>query len=303
MKHLSLWLCLLLNGFILGQSCDYTLSGTIYDFHDNSILENVAIINTKTNQTYYSNSKGEFTIPSLCKGEYEFTLVHESCENEKVKVSISSDEKVKWYMEHHIITLQGIETKGQIHPMNKTISETHLHEEDLQKYATESLGSALKQVVGVTALETGNTIAKPMVHGLHSSRLLIINDKTRQEDMEWGIEHAPLLDVNSYGDVKVLKGVSALRYGGDAIAGIVLAERRRLPNHNQLTGGISLTGIYNGRGGAGDAYIQKKWKNNLGFQVEGGYRKNGDYESPDYYLFNTGVEQSSFFCRRRLGYF
>ena len=58
------------------------------------------------------------------------------------------------------------------------------------------MGDALNTLSGVSTLNTGNSIVKPMIHGLHSSRLIIINNNVRQFDQEWGEEYAPNIDIN-----------------------------------------------------------------------------------------------------------
>jgi outer membrane receptor protein involved in Fe transport len=52
----------------------------------------------------------------------------------------------------------------------------------------------------------------------------IINNNVRLEDQEWGTEHAPNLDINSAGEITVIKGASSLQYGGDAVGGLVIIE-------------------------------------------------------------------------------
>jgi iron complex outermembrane receptor protein len=43
-------------------------------------------------------------------------------------------------------------------------------------------------------------------------------------EQEWGVEHAPNIDVNNFQHIDVIKGASALRYGSDAIGGVVVLE-------------------------------------------------------------------------------
>src|SRR5690606_20128422 len=64
----------------------------------------------------------------------------------------------------------------------------------IEKYSNQTLGDALKEVSGVSILKTGSTIVKPVINGLHSSRVPIINNNVRLEDQQWGTEHAPNFD-------------------------------------------------------------------------------------------------------------
>ncbi|MEZ4903168.1 MAG: Plug domain-containing protein [Spirosomataceae bacterium] len=54
----------------------------------------------------------------------------------------------------------------------------------------QTLGDVLKNMSGITMLQTGATITKPVIHGLHSNRVLIMNNGVRQEGQQWGNEHS-----------------------------------------------------------------------------------------------------------------
>ena len=64
-----------------------------------------------------------------------------------------------------------------------------------------------------------------MIHGMHSNRVLILNNGVRQEGQQWGIEHAPEVDPFIANKISVIKGANSVRYGSDAIAGVVLVEK------------------------------------------------------------------------------
>jgi iron complex outermembrane receptor protein len=106
---------------------------------------------------------------------------------------------------------------------------------DLEQTKGFSLAEALSRVTGVAMLQTGATISKPVIHGLHGNRILTINNGVRQEGQQWGNEHAPEIDLFIAGRLTVIKGVDELRYGSDAIGGVILVEPkalRTLPGYN-----------------------------------------------------------------------
>ena len=111
---------------------------------------------------------------------------------------------------------------------NATLSSSTLSAADLQVNAGKPLGELLKEASGVNSLQSGPTISKPIIHGLHSNRVLIINNGVRLEGQQWGSEHAPEIDPFSVARALVLKGAASLRYGSDAIGGVVLLEPHEL---------------------------------------------------------------------------
>lgn len=293
---LYFWLIFLLGIIPLSaQNCNLKLQGKVIDFHNGMELEQVEIKQLSTNRIVYTNEDGNFVFDKLCSGTHEFLLKHHDCDDTVMKIDIHENKIVEWFLEHHIIELEQLEAHGAVKREISTAVEQHIHIKEIREKSAETLGSALKTISGVSALESGNSIIKPMIHGLHSSRLIILNGGTRQEDMEWGVEHSPNIDLNSFHDLRVIKGSAALRYGGDAIAGVVLAEHPILPRKNEWKGETTLTGIYNGKGGAGNLLVHKGFNSPLAFQLQTSYKKHGDFKSPDYYLRNSGAETKAFF--------
>lgn len=41
----------------------------------------------------------------------------------------------------------------------------------------------------------GLLLPNPVIHGLHSNRILILNNEVRQEGQQWGADHAPEIDL------------------------------------------------------------------------------------------------------------
>lgn len=164
----------------------------------------------------------------------------------------------------------------------------------IEKYSSESLGDALKEISGVSSLKTGNTIVKPIINGLHSSRVLIINNNVRLEDQQWGTEHAPNMDLNTAGKISVIKGAQGLQFGGDAIGGTVIIDPPHIPVKDTIFGKTILSAQSNGRGGSLTSSLFKGYKSGWNWNLQGTYKYLGDFEAPDYVLSNTGNREKNF---------
>ena len=70
----------------------------------------------------------------------------------------------------------------------------------------KSLASLLEHVSGVSSIQTGTTVAKPVINGMYGNRILIVNNGARQTGQQWGADHAPEIDQNSSGSIEVVKG-------------------------------------------------------------------------------------------------
>jgi len=208
---------LLLSSFqALSQNCDFTLSGILTDLHDDSVLEGATLIVAGSELTFVTDFEGKFKISNLCNETYSIQVSHPFCLTKGFRVRISGDTFKSFKLEHHLEELNEITVDGKIKSKeSKTLQENTILKEELERFSSGTLGDALNSLSGVSSLNTGNTIVKPIINGLHSSRVAIINNGVRMEDQEWGAEHAPNIDVNAINRLTLIKGAGALQYSGD----------------------------------------------------------------------------------------
>uniref|UniRef100_UPI0030DC9871 TonB-dependent receptor n=1 Tax=uncultured Planktosalinus sp. TaxID=1810935 RepID=UPI0030DC9871 len=203
--------------------------------------------------------------------------------------TIPFDGSLNIRLEHHLEELDQVTVKGSAAiDYVATQLENRIEKEDIENLSYASLGEALKMLSGVSSLNTGSTVVKPVIQGLHSSRVLIMNNGVRMQDQEWGVEHAPNVDLNTAGSISVIKGASALQYGGDAVGGIVLVEPQRVIRKDSLFGRTVLSGSTNGRGGTLTSSFTKTKETGWYGTLQGTLKRFGDFETPEYVLSNSG---------------
>ncbi|MEM9982067.1 MAG: TonB-dependent receptor, partial [Bacteroidota bacterium] len=171
-----------------------------------------------------------------------------------------------------------------------------LEEDDLRQTYGKSLGEALEHITGVNTLSTGATIQKPMIHGLHSNRLVILNNGVRLESQRWGAEHAPEMDPFLAKQLSVVKGAAGVQYGAEAIGGVVIANPSTLPLASPWQGEMHLIGMSNGRQGVFSATLEKGSQKikGLGWRLQGTLKRGGDLQAADYSLTNTAHSEANF---------
>lgn len=274
------------------QECKTILLGEIVDFHDNTPLEGATISITGKNTAIESDARGKFTLDSLCDGVIELEISHPECTSEFIVIDLQGDTFKKIRLEHHLEELDEVKVIGD-NSNKKTASsqEEHLSLRTVDQYSGQSLGDALKQINGVSSLNTGANIVKPIIQGLNGSRILILNNNVRMQDMEWGEEHAPNVDINANQNISVIKGAAALEYGGDAIGGVIVLEPLPIINTDSLFGKTQVNAFSNGRGGNITSSITKSYSNGLYAKIQGSFKYLGDMEAPNYLLSNTGIRE------------
>jgi len=225
MRYLLLFAFIGVYSITYSQNCSNTLTGYVIDLHDQSPLDGATIIVAGSEQLIKTDINGRYRITDLCDATYTLQVSHPACNTQAIRVVVKNDTERNINMEHHLEELGEVEIAGA---KNKQLTQTApvitLQEDAIDLNSAKSLGDALKSISGISSLNAGATIVKPVIQGLHSSRITLINKGTRIQDQEWGEEHSPNVDLNNAGSVRVIKGASGLQFGGDAVGGTIILD-------------------------------------------------------------------------------
>ncbi|MBY0245643.1 MAG: TonB-dependent receptor [Sphingobacteriaceae bacterium] len=278
------------------QGCNLRLSGVIIDEATNKVLPNATLVLINENKIAVSNKSGVYKFNKLCAGSYRLKISHIGCSPMEINVIISEDTFNKNIRLTHIeqqlneVVINAQSTKD----INSIKSSLNANE--LEKTKGSTLGEMLKQINGVNVLQTGSTIFKPVVHGLHSQRVLILNNGVRQEGQQWGADHAPEIDPLLAGNLSVIKGAGALKYGSDAIGGAVLVEPKSLAISEGFHTEINNIYSSNNRMNLINAIVEHGGKPNSPWSWRSHltYKQGGNARTPDYWLHNTGLKELNY---------
>ena len=201
------------------------------------------------------------------------------------------------FSQEKIEELDEVVVYDKFNKITKALNKTILTNRDLEDLSSLPFGEVLKQINGVSTLNTGNTISKPVIHGLHSSRVAVINNGVRIEDQEWGVEHEPSLDINSVDQIFVLTGADKLEYSGNSLGGVVVTLPKAVRKAVGFSGKTLFTASSNGRGGSLASKFENRFSNDWFANLNWTVKKFGDFETPDYILSNTGYEENNISLR------
>ena len=279
-----------------GKVCTASIEGRVLDEHDQTPLEYATIYILEVNKGTLSGETGFYIIEGICDGTYTFRITHLGCSPIEQKVVIKGKTIHHFYPEHHAELLNSIAIIRHKPAEQSTQQKNEVSIEKMEQSKGLSLGDALKNIPGVQTFNTGSTISKPVIHGLHSNRILILNNGIRQEGQQWGVEHAPEIDPFTAGKMAVIKGANSVRYGSDAIAGVILIDPKPLRDSAGINGELNLVGMSNGRGGTVSMYMDGNFRklSPLSWRIQGTLKQSGNVSAPDYFLINTGVKEYNF---------
>jgi iron complex outermembrane receptor protein len=278
--------------------CRYHIHGIVYDQNRKPVL-GAAIYVAELAKGNVTNELGDYTIDDLCIGNYTLICSYVGYETDTAIVSIAAGRLV--VEQNFKLQETGIEL-GEVIITEQKIAPPAMQPQvtlqgiDLDRTRGLTLGESLKGIPGVTTIQTGPSISKPVIHGLHSNRVLVMNNGIRQEGQQWGSEHAPEIDPFIAKKINIVKGAAGVRYGADAIGGVVLLEPAPLPYGVGITGELNAVASTNNRQGVLSGIVQGGFPKNDAFswRVQGTAKRAGNSHAPGYYLKNTGVSELNF---------
>lgn len=277
------------------EPCNIALNIKLVEKHNGQVVSPAVVHVDEVNLTVEADEKGIVTIDKLCAGIYTFHVHAAGHEHYLEKVNVSKNGELKFRLAHLEGWLDEVEISEE---RTSTViqDKDKLDKEALTQQAGNNLGDVLKTVNGLNTLNTGATISKPVIHGLHSNRLILLNNGIRQEDQQWGSEHAPNIDPFLANNITVIKGAAGVKYGTEAIAGVVLIEPAPLRRKPGWDAELNLAAFSNNRMGVASATVEHNFKKlpPLSFRLQGTYKKGGNYRTPNYWVANTGVEENNY---------
>ncbi len=285
----------LFNSDLAAQSCSYTISGQITNKSTKKGIGFIEVLVNPGNLKTKTDSLGNFLIAQLCSNNYTIKLYNKDELLESKSINLTKSQNINFSIDLNITQLEEVVVRSKRDDNKNTIKE-ELSLKEINQTRGQTLGEVLQRVNGVTVLQTGSTIFKPVIHGLHSQRILILNNGIRLEGQQWGSEHAPEIDPFTADKFTVLKGAGALRYGSDAIGGAVLVEPKVLPETPGTSGEVNTAYFDNNRMYVLNGMVQQNLKKipALSWRLQATYKRGGNSRTPDYWLWNTGVKEFNY---------
>lgn len=274
------------------DSCSFRIRGSIVDAETRKPVPYATVVIQSTSRGAVADEYGNFLLSGLCGNEYtlicssvgykQLTHHHDAYHNDPVIYLASAPSQLE------SVVVEGEAIVGDLQSMVlDKIDQTQL-----AGTSSRTLASTIADLQGVSFTSTGSNVQIPVIHGLYGNRILIINNGVKHGFQNWGSDHAPEIDINSADNISVLKGAAGVRYGPEALGGVIVVEGNTLELSRKLHGAIRSGCETNGRGyysntsfGAGN----RRFSYHLG----GNYIRIGDRHTADYSLTNSGKEERS----------
>ncbi|MBX9636610.1 MAG: TonB-dependent receptor, partial [Nitrosomonas sp.] len=157
-----------------------------------------------------------------------------------------------------------------------------------------TLGQTLNEELGVSNASFGPGVGIPVIRGLTGSRVRILQNGIGTHDAtSLSPDHAVAIDPLFAEEIRIMRGPEIVRYGGNAIGGIVDVNDHRIPGKRTtkpISGSVESRYDTNGDG-TNSAFKLNLGKDRLAFNLGGFFRKRGDTQIPGKAIDAALVEQ------------
>lgn len=277
------------------RECQFAIRGRVVDRDVETPIGGAVIVSSAFEQSVRTAADGGFRIENLCIGEVPLTVSKTGFEPGETTVSVP--------FEGELLVRLGyvMQTVTITAPLADPLAELGFRDEidgqDLLETRGLSLADALRDASGVQVVRSG-AVAKPVIDGFFGNRILILNDGLRHHGQLWSLDHAPEVDPFGANRLTVVRGAEGVRYGTDAIGGVILIEPPPFIDPDDpviVRGEGNLVGMVNGLQGIANLGLATvvPWLPELSVRARGSVKKAGSLYAPTFPLDNTGAEEFS----------
>jgi len=289
--------CLLLLTFIANaqESCSYELTLQFVEQHTLEPIHPAVVYIEELKLSLNTDEKGVVVFKNLCEKEYTLHLHSFGYAAFEQKINVHQKTSLTFKIKHDTENLNEVVIKEERHAKLIQSSE-QLHADEISAQSGKTITQLLQQINGVNALGNGATISKPIIHGMHSNRIATLNNGIKQEDQQWGAEHAPNIDPFSAGKITLVKGAAGVQYGTDALAGVILIEPQEISSEPGWNGALHLAAASNNRMGVAALRMDHNFEHikGLSMRFQGSLKQAGNYRIPNHWVDNTGMKEANF---------
>jgi iron complex outermembrane recepter protein len=225
-----------------------TISGVVLD-DDNQTLPGVTVSLNDGSYGTVSDQHGVFVFKELPAAPYKlaasfvgyqtFTAILEPAIHDH-QITIRLEVK-EYALDEVVVVNSRRETLRRAESMSVDV----IGEGFLSSNRSGSLMQTLQTVPGVQSMNIGSGISKPVIRGLGYYRVVFAQNGIKQSGQQWSSHTGLSVDQQSIHHLEVIKGPASLRFGSDAIGGVINTLPANIPQPGAIGGQVVLTGKTN----------------------------------------------------------
>lgn len=280
--------------FLLSTFC-YSVtaqnSGIVKD-SENQPIDNVSVFIADQNILLKTNKLGEFFFKSKLPNNTYLNFYKNGYVSKLVKYKEGNEFKV--FLKKLHVTLDEVGVVESYSELGNT-KLTNIDKKSLENVflRDNSMVESITQLSGVDIVSSGLGIQKVVVRGLSGMRVVTYLNGMQINNQQWANDHGIGFTDLGLGEVELIKGASALKYGSEAIGGLLFFKDSPFVSNKKMNGYIASK--FDNSSYLSSSQFGFNWnRNNFFFNLYGQYSISSDYRLPNNdYLFNSRFNQNA----------
>jgi len=203
---------------------NYQLSGFVYDKDTKESLFSAQIYIPTLQKGCVSDKNGYYEFKNLPKGRYKvvfkymgYTSIIRTIDLSANKINYDVALQESYLLSEEIVISSGLASTQH----ENAIKIESISAQQLDTQAGLNLVAKLSETPGVNMLSKGNAVVSPVIRGLSTSNIIMLNNGIRLENYQFSANHPYMIDEAGISKVEVIKGPASLLYGSNAIGGVI----------------------------------------------------------------------------------
>lgn len=229
---------------IQAQQTGHSLNGQIKDENGDGLMATISI--HELGKGTVADLDGNFSFQNLRPGSYHLHITHVGFRSENKNIFIKDgDSDIFISLKESAIQLESLTIEANPFkngPLEQSQTILVLDRDFLERNNGGTFANALEKLPGISTINTGVGISKPVIRGMSFNRIMINDRGIKQEGQQWGADHGLEIDPFDVDRVEVVKGPSSLLYGSDGMAGVINISPPAFKQNNEIE--ASFTSMY-----------------------------------------------------------
>ena len=271
---------------ILGQT-----NGFVLDSDDNPI-EKVSVYLVDQKIILYTNENGIFLVDQEIPDNSSMYFYKLGYAAKLLKYQ--KDIQFKVILEKLHVTLDEVGVTESFNELGNS-RLTNIEKKSIENVFlnSNSMIESVAELSGVDMISSGLGIQKVVVRGLSGMRVVTYLNGIKINNQQWANDHGNGFTDLGLNEVELIKGASALKYGGEAIGGLLYFKDSPFVSGQKLNGFIATK--FNNSSYLSTSQFGIKWNmRDFYFNLYGQYSLSSDYRLPNNdYLFNSRFKENA----------
>ncbi len=215
------------------------ITGVVIEEHGHT-LPNATLVLLPDSILITAEEDGEFRFRDLSPGKYELRTSFLGYITDTTFVELVKNESFNLRIElnHDHEVIETIIVHEEHAKQELTLQTEHLHEQFFSKNFEGTFAQTIEKLPGISSINVGVGIAKPVIRGLSSNRIIVNHQGIKQESQQWGSDHGLEIDQFDVSRVEIIKGPGSLQYGSDGLGGVINIMPEKILPKNSFDGSI-----------------------------------------------------------------